>query len=84
MKKESRVLYSQGKQDEAEFDSSNAEGMVRGGEQGDKKIFANPMVKVLVGSVAFMGLLYASRFIMNHAAESIRAYKNLKKAVQEK
>ncbi len=49
-----------------------------------EELWKKPGVKILVIGTAIIGLLFASNYLLNGAAESIRAYKNLRRAVKER
>lgn len=45
--------------------------------------FKKPVVKLAIGAGVVFGALYLSRYFMNASAEAVRAYKNLRQAVNE-
>lgn len=45
--------------------------------------FKKPAVKVVIGAGILLGALYISKYFMNAAAGTIRAFKNVKEAVKE-
>ncbi len=45
--------------------------------------FKKPAVKVLIGAGILLGALYVSKYFLNAAAGAIRAFKNVKDAVNE-
>jgi hypothetical protein len=48
-----------------------------------KDLLSHTGVRILIGTAVVIGIIYLSSHFMNHSAESVRAYKNLRRAMRE-